>query len=153
MSMLLFYVGENCYAIDCNDIVCIVPKVLLKSIPYAMNDVVGILNFRGKAVPVVDFCRVIEQRETKAFLNSRIILVKDPHPGSTRILGILGEKVEEMIDLQPEQFSKQEFPLHHFPYLDKVYSDQKGIIQYIHIEEFFTFLSAEIFEGKESHGF
>mgnify|MGYP002789886631 CR=1 FL=1 len=151
MSMLLFYVGENRYAINCHHILRIIPKVTLKSVPYTMNYMVGFLNLGGKPVPVVDFCQLIEHRNAYPSMNSRIILIKDPQFESERILGILGEKVDEIIPLQAEQFSKTEFPLHYFPYLDKVYSDDKGIIQCVNILEFFRFLSVEIFKavGKE----
>jgi chemotaxis-related protein WspB len=149
--MLIFHVGENCYAIDTLHILRIIPKIELKSIPYAMNFVAGLLNLGGKPVPIIDFCQLIEQRETRSYLNSRIILIKDPRTDTERVLGILGEKIEEIIDLQPEQFTLTEFPLHYFPYLDKVYSDDKRMIQYINIAEFFHFLSAEIF--NEHHGF
>lgn len=151
MSMLLFYVGENCYAINCSNILRIVPKVNLKHIPYKVNYIAGILNLRGKAVPVIDFCQLIEQREAKFLLNSRIILVQDPRPKSEQVLGILGEKVDKIVDLRPEQFRQPEFSLPYFPYLDKIYSDNKGIVQYINIEEFFQHLSDEVFNevGKE----
>lgn len=155
MSILLFYVGDNRYAINCEDIVRIIPKVALKGVPYATNYMAGFLNLGGRPVPVVDFCQLIEQRETHFSLHSRIILVKDPEGDSERILGILGEKVDEIVNLYPEQFSKTEFPLHYFPYLDKVYSDDKGIIQHVNIVEFFRFLSAELFKaaGKDYYEF
>jgi chemotaxis-related protein WspB len=151
--MLLFYVGENRYAVNCSDILRIIPKITLKEVPYAVRYVAGFLNLAGKPIPVVDFCQLIEQREAKNSLNSRIILIKDVYSHSERVVGILGEKVGEIINLSPDQFSRTEFPLYHFPYLDRVYSDDQGIIQYINIVEFFRFLSAEIFKavGKEHH--
>ncbi len=149
MSMLLFYVGQNRYAIDCHDVLRIIPKVTLKSVPYGSNYLAGFFNFSGKPVPVVDFCQLIEHRDAHSSLLSRIILVKDPDFDSDRVLGILGERVDEILYLKVEQFSKTEFLLHHFPYLDRVYSDEKGMIQYINVVEFFRFLSAEIFKAAE----
>jgi chemotaxis signal transduction protein len=143
MSMLLFYTGENCFAIDTGSILRIVPKVLLKKIPYSAAYMAGILNLGGKSIQVIDFCQLIEQREARNFMLTRIILIKDPQPHSEKVVGILGEKVEEIMDLRPEQFSKTEFSLHPFPYLNKVYCDDKRIIHYINVEELFRFLQVE----------
>lgn len=153
--MLLFYVGENTYAIDSGSILRVVPKVILKRMPHAMKYIAGLLNLGGVSVPVVDFCQLIEHREARHSLHTRIILIKDPSPHSDRMVGILGEKVEEIIDLNSEQLSIIDFPLPSFPYLDKIYSDGKRVIQYVNVEEFFSFLATEIFKApeKEHEGF
>lgn len=152
MSMLLFYVGENRYVIENSFIVRIVPRVGLKKMPYMSSYVMGLLNIGGLPIPVVDFCQLIEQREAHCSLYSRIILIEDPH-SKGRIVGILGEKVGEIVDLQRSQFNKAGFYLHHFPYLDSIYSDSNGVIQHIDIEQLFHFLSTELFHvtGKQDH--
>lgn len=152
--MLLFYAGENRFSIDCSSILRIVPHVNLSHMPYEVPYLAGILMLAGKAIPVIDFCLMIEQRIAKPCLNTRIILLSDPRPGSDRIAGILGETVEQILDLQPHAFSKTEFYLHHFPFLDKGYSDSQGVIQLVNPEEFFRFLSDDLFHDsqKEPHG-
>ncbi len=147
MPLLLFYVGKNCYSIDNQYVLRIVPKVLLKKIPHAKDYLAGILNLRGKLIPVIDFCQLIEQRATQDFMHSRIILLQDTtNSDSERVVGILGEKVEEILNLKSELFNKTDFLPHHFPYLDKVYSDDKRFIQHLNVGEFFRFLSIEVFK-------
>lgn len=156
MSMLLFHVGENRYVIENRYILRIIPRVLLKKIPYAPSYIPGLLNFGGKPVPVVDFCLLVEQRETRFCMNSRIILMQDPTDESqARTIGLLGEEILEIVDLKRTQFENVEFNRQHFPYLDRVFSDQQGVIQYLNIEEFFHFLSKDLFQaaGKDHHGF
>lgn len=141
MSMLLFYVGDNRYAIDNRHVIQIVPRVLLKKIPNTPHFVAGSINFRGQFLPVIDFCQLIEQRNTQASLSSRIILLKESSSDNLPPLaGLLGEKVSEIIDLETDQFGKNEFYFLNLPYFDKSYSDDHGIILNVNIVEFFHFL-------------
>lgn len=151
MAMLLFYAGENRFLIDCSSILRVVPYVSLKKMPHEVPHMAGILILAGKAVPIVDFCQMIEHRQTSLCLDSRIILLNDPRPESKKIAGILGEKVDEIVNFPPDAFSKNEFYLHHFPFLDKGTSDPNGIIQSVNIEGFFQFLSEELFHEVD-HG-
>ena len=144
MAMLLFNVGDNRYAIDAQHVVRIIPQVLLKKMPYTILYMAGLLNMAGHPIPIVDFSQLIENRHTQFFLNSRIILVKDPQ-ASERCVGILAENVNDVVDLHPEQFNQSELYIQHYPYLDKNYSDESGIIQCLNVEAFFRFLSSEIF--------
>lgn len=149
MSLLLFYVGDNGYAIDSRYIIYIVPHVDLKKIPSMPSYFAGLLNLGGKAIPVVDFCQIIEQRPTRFLLSSRIMLVKDPRAHSELILGILGEKMKELIDVKKDEFKSTDFSSASFPYLNRVLSKNEEMIQYLDLELFFEFLAAEVFQRVE----
>lgn len=147
MSMLLFYVGKNGYAIDNRNVLCVVPKVTLKKTPGMPPVIAGLLNWRRKLIFIVDLCQCIEQRKTSSFLSSRIILVKDSHSNTEHLLGILGEKVGNILNLTSADFSPIEFSLVSFPYLNGIYHFDKDSIQYLDIEKFFHFVSADLFQA------
>ena len=153
MAMLLFYAGENRFAIDCSSILRVVPNVILEKVPDRSPFVAGVMALGGELIPVIDFCQIIEKRATHPFLNSRIILLRDFFSGTNRIVGLLGEKVEAIIDLHPNQFNQSESYLHQFPYLEKGYHDDRGIIHAINLREFFRFLSTTVFldSGTETY--
>lgn len=146
MSLLVFNVGENGYAIDSQYILRIVPYVELKKIPSMPFYFAGILNLGGQAIPVVDFCQFIEQRPARLLLSSRLMIVKDPHPESEFMLGIIGEQVRELIDIKKEEFTSTAFSPVSFPYLNRVLSRNEQMIQYLDLALFFKFLSAEVFQ-------
>ncbi len=148
MSMLLFYVGENRYAVDNQCIVKIIPRVFLKKMPYAPPYLAGLLNWEGKPIPIVNFCHLIEQREACEAFHTRIILIKAPH--DALYVGIMGEKVIDIANVKASQFSETGFYLSHFPYLSGVYNDQNGIIQKLDVAEFFKFLSVDFFPAIQS---
>lgn len=142
MAMLLFYVGTNRYAVDSKCIIKIVPQVFLEKMPSAPAYVAGFLNWLGLPIPVIDFSRLIEGRESRHAFHSRIMLLKDSISG--RHLGLLGEKVVDILDLSPHQFLTGSFYFSHYPYLAGIYNDDKGIIQRIDVEELFKFVSVEL---------
>lgn len=151
MSMLLFYVGENGYAIDSRYILRIVPQVELKKRPFMPFYIAGFLNLGGKAIPIIDFSQLIEQRATRPLLLSRIILLQILQSGSERILGVLGEKVKDLLPVELEEFSQADFSFAPFPYLSQILSTNHEVIQYLDVEKFFHFLSADLAAEKEDH--
>lgn len=147
MAVLLFCAGDNRFAIDCSAILRVVPSVILKDIPHHAHFVAGLMTLGGRPIPVIDFCQIIEKRAAHPFLSSRIIILKDTSCGADRYVGILGEKVDEIVDLHPKEFDQPEFYLLDLPFISKGFSDSKGVIHLINLKEFFSFLAAEVFHG------
>jgi chemotaxis-related protein WspB len=147
--MLLFYVSDNCYAVDSQYIVRVLPWVNLNKSSSTPNYVAGLLNFGGKTIPIVDFCQLIERRATPLLISSKIILVKDPKSIDEHIWGILGEKVTDLLDVRREEFQQKDFSGSSFPYINRIYNNDQQIIQYLDIEEFFRFLPQEKNAAKD----
>jgi len=147
MAMLLFSVGDNRYVLENRFIFRIIPHVILKNFPHASPYVLGLLNFTGTPIPIIDFCQLIEQRPAKEAFNSRIIILRDPDldVSQSPLFGLLAEKVTDILPLHSNQFMETGFYLHQFPYLIGAYSDHEGIIQKISFEKLFQYLSQELF--------
>lgn len=137
MSFLTFYVGKNRFAINSLDVYRIIPKVLLEQVSSTNRCMIGMLNLGDEFIPIIDFCQLIEQRNTLSLLNSRIILIENSIPGENlkHKIGILGEKVGEIISIEPEKLKKQDLSIPIFPYVDKVCSDEKGIIHCLNVKK------------------
>lgn len=140
--MLLFYVGQNCYAIDSQFIKHILPQANLQPIPNAVNYLTGLLCLREKFIPIVDFSELIEKRRASPAFHTRIIVLglKD----SGRLVGLIGEKVIEIRELTQSQFVEPTVQLKSVPFLDGFYSDDQGVIQHLNMEKFFAFLEVEL---------
>jgi chemotaxis-related protein WspB len=54
MLLLLFEIGNGRYALEVNQIIEIVPLVKFKKIPHSPDYVAGLMNYRGKGLPVID---------------------------------------------------------------------------------------------------
>ena len=134
--MLLFYVGKEIFACDSKPVVEVVPKVILKKIPHAPEFCAGLLNFGGIPVPVIDFCRLIENRPSGDSMHTRIILFKNPDSeNQTPVMGLIAEKVTETTDQETSSFMDSGIKIKEFPYLGGVYTINGKVTQLVLIDE------------------
>ncbi len=98
MLLLIFELEGGRYAIETSQIAEIVPLVKLKKIPLAPDYVAGLMNYRGKPVPVVDLRYLAEGKQSVEKFSTRIILL-NYQINQTReaILGLIAEQITETI--------------------------------------------------------
>ncbi|NOZ54205.1 MAG: hypothetical protein GXP08_13930 [Gammaproteobacteria bacterium] len=105
MLHLQFNVGENRYVLPAKEVIAVIPVVMLRSVPGSPNYVVGLLNYQGVSIPIVDVTRLLDGRKSDVRLSTRIILItllgfdKQQHK-----LGLLAEKVTEVMYLDDADF-------------------------------------------------
>ncbi len=134
MLLLLLRLGTDRYALDARQVVEVVPVVKLKRIPPAPPFVAGMFNYRGKLVPVIDLCQLVESRAARIVLSSRIIMVNYPVSGENHLLGLLAENATEVVRREDVQFLNADFEMPGSPYLGRVIPDADGLIQEIEVE-------------------
>jgi chemotaxis-related protein WspB len=93
---LLFYLGNECYALDADEVIEVIPAVNTRSVPHAPDYVAGLLNFRGRILPVLDMCQLTQKRACKQFLSTRIAVVDfADQEGRRHLVGLMAERVTE----------------------------------------------------------
>lgn len=96
MLILLFKIGNERYALDCNRIIEVVPLVLLKKIPRSPAHVAGLMNFRGKPVPVIDLTALLNAGRYEGKYSTRILIVDYPlGEKGAKTLGLIAGEVLE----------------------------------------------------------
>jgi len=133
--MLLFYVGNDLYALDSSQVVEIIPKVLLRKVYQVPEYIAGLFNYRGAIVPVIDLCQLIRKQPSRPFLSTRIIMVNYLEPNGVNCwLGLIAQRVTETLN-KPDVISVDTVPLlDEAPYLGEMIMDEKGLIQRIRLE-------------------
>src|SRR5436189_2213983 len=97
MLILTFRVGSEAFALDTQQVVEVTPWVHLRPIPHAPAYVVGLCQFRGDVVPVIDLARLLGPVLSEPRLNTRIIIVRLlTDEGGQRLLGLLAERVQDV---------------------------------------------------------
>jgi len=97
MLAVLFSLGERRYGLDSVLVERVIPSLPLRVVTSAPPAVVGVFDYQGQTVSVVDLVRLRTGRPAKAHLSTRIILVKYNDPaGQSRVLGLLAERVNEV---------------------------------------------------------
>jgi chemotaxis-related protein WspB len=159
MLLLTLTAGANRYAVDVTKVVELIPRVELWLIPHAPAFLAGLLDYRGKVVPVIDLGQLLDVGTCRDCLSTRIILVNDS-PGDhnrwnqdregsgeeTRearanrklapdLLGLIAEHVSDLTYVRPEQIIPAPVRLPQTPYLGPIAQTDQGIVQLIVVEK------------------
>ncbi len=134
MMMLLFKVNSGRYGLDVADVVELVPYVSMQSLPKAPEYIPGLMNYRGKIVPVVDLAMLINNSPVRQLMSSRIILIK-PVKSNRRYVGLLAENVTEIIRVTEDDFTDTGIDPESSAFVEKVVMHPDGLIQYVDISK------------------
>jgi chemotaxis-related protein WspB len=101
MLFLTFRVGDETYALDTADICEILPLLRVTRVPHAPSVIAGLVNYRGRSVPVVDLRELILGEPARAHISTRLILVRH----GQHLLGLIAERATEMMRREPASFA------------------------------------------------
>lgn len=137
MLLLLFELGQDRYALDAAQVAQVLPLVRIKRVPQAPAGVVGVFQFRGKPVPVVDLSLLALGRPAQQLLSTRIILVHYPDDhGGSHLLGLIAENATSTLRQDAAQFVPTGIANEAAPYLGAVAADGSlgGMVQRIDVK-------------------
>jgi len=139
MLMLLLSVGDDLYAIESAAVVEVIPRVSLRKVHHVPEYVAGLFQYRGAIVPVIDLCHLIRGTPSRFCLSTRIIMVSYPRLDRTpQYLGLVAEKITETFKKPQTELVNSGIRVKEAPYLGGILMNEKGIIQYIHLEKLFA---------------
>ncbi len=132
MLVLTFQVDQILYAVPVSQVIVVVPRVELREVPHAPRCFLGLLRYRGRAIPVIDLGLLMGRTACVDRLDTRILLVRTTL-GETGddLLGLLAEQVNELVNLDPSQSAMRTPRLLNAPYLGEVYETKTGLLQLI----------------------
>ncbi|MCX6878494.1 MAG: chemotaxis protein CheW [Verrucomicrobia bacterium] len=143
MLYLLMDAGPDTYALATASVVKVVPCAALKAAPGAPPAVVGILNFRGQPVPVLDCSLLLTGQPCPLCYSSRIILQTIHIDGRERMLGLLGENLTRVQSFEEGDFIEPGARAAEFPGAGRVAAHGDQWIQRLHPH---ALLTAEVWE-------
>ena len=139
MLFLMFQLGQDRYLLETGQVEAVLPLLATKHLPGAPKGITGAINYRGRAVPVVDLALLSLGRPAEPRLSTRIILLRYPSgPGSDDLLGLLVEQAVETIERNAADFTASGVEAGMPAYLGPVASDERGLIQWVRGEALLT---------------
>jgi chemotaxis-related protein WspB len=142
--LLLFYAGDERYALETKRVVEVVPLIALKKLHHAPEYVAGLFNYRGQIVPVIDLCLLIQGTPCRGHLSTRIIMVNylGSHVSNSsssehqpHLLGLMAERVTDTLNKAESDFVAPGIAVDTAPYLGEILTDEKGMIQFVRIDK------------------
>jgi len=147
MLYLLIDAGNDIYAVASASVVEVVPCAALKSAPSAPPAVAGILNFRGRPVPVVDCGILLAGSPSRIRYSTRIILENLVIGGCPRMIGLMGENVTGVRSFEESDFVEPGARAGGFPCAGRVAALGDRWVQRLHVE---SILTADVWESLEA---
>ena len=148
--LLCFSLGDERFALDTTMVKKVVPLVQLKKIPNSPAWVAGVMRYHGQIVPVIDLCALNLQRPAERRMSTRIILTDFvAHNGSNQMLGLLAEKVTEILQQNPDEFADTGIKTPLAPWLGGVSSNGENMIQLVTVAKLLTAEVQDLLFQKE----
>ena len=98
---ITFRLGDELFAIGVSQVREVLEIARITRVPTAPDYMRGVVNVRGKAIPVVDLRRRFGLAPAPDTLHTRIIVLE--LEGETTVLGGVADSVHDVIELEPDQ--------------------------------------------------
>ncbi len=98
---MTFKLGDELFAIDVNRVREVLEVMHITRVPTAPDYMRGVVNVRGKAIPVVDLRLRFGLPRTADTVHSRIVVMELELDGEGTVLGGIADSVHEVIELEP----------------------------------------------------
>ena len=103
-----------------------------RAIPHAPTHLLGLLPFRGRLIPVVDFNRLTGNLPADEILSTRVIVATIPvEGGEPRLLGIVAQKVNQIVRVAESEVLMADMSLPTASYLGMLVKVEEGLVQLV----------------------
>jgi purine-binding chemotaxis protein CheW len=99
---LTFQSANDTFAIDILDVKEIIEIEGITRVPMMPEFLCGIINLRGRVVPVIDLSKRLGRHTTVMTKKSCIVLVEVSHEEEQQIIGMLVDEVNEILEIDDE---------------------------------------------------
>lgn len=98
---ITFKLGDELFAINVSQVREVLEVTHITRVPTAPDYMRGVVNVRGKAIPVVDLRLRFGLSRTEDTVHSRIVVMELELAGEAIVLGGIADSVHEVIELEP----------------------------------------------------
>ena len=102
---ITFKMGDELFAIDVQYVREVIDLSPIARVPTAPAHLRGVVNVRGKAVPVVDLRRKLGLPDCPATVHSRILILELSGPRESYVIGGLADSVHDVIELSAKELA------------------------------------------------
>jgi purine-binding chemotaxis protein CheW len=102
---ITFKLGEELFAINVAQVREVLEISQITRVPTAPGYMRGVVNVRGRAIPVVDLRLKFGLPPVADTVNSRVVVMELELDGETTVVGGIADSVHEVIELEPSQIN------------------------------------------------
>ena len=102
IQYLTFYIGDEVFALEVLKIHEIIPYDYITHIPRMQSYVKGVMNIRGKIVPIISLNTRLELNIKLDYKKQSIIILSLPYDGEMSDIGVIVSKVDQVFTVNKE---------------------------------------------------
>ena len=102
-QFLTFTLNEEVYALEIGKVREVLDFTTAAKMPQTPDFMPGVINLRGKVVPLVDLRLKFALPGTEKAINTCIIITEVEVNGEAQVLGAMADSVQEVLCLEPEE--------------------------------------------------
>jgi purine-binding chemotaxis protein CheW len=102
---ITFKLGEELFAINVGQVREVLEIAQITRVPTAPGYMRGVVNVRGRAIPVVDLRMKFGLPKVADTVHSRVVVMELELDGETTVVGGIADSVHEVIELEPGQIN------------------------------------------------
>lgn len=106
IQVLTFLLDNEIYGTDISQIQEVLEYRKVTPVPRTPDFLLGVINLRGKVVPVVDLRRQFDMQVADNTVNTCIVIVDVMFDGEKNPMGILADAVKEVVELPLDHISQ-----------------------------------------------
>lgn len=126
-QFLTFMLSGQEYGLDALKVIEVINPVSVTNVPMADQSVIGIMNFRGEVIPLVDLAYLMNLEPSS--LSGKIIVITH----KDTMIGLMVDMVREIIS--PQNFIEaSELGEVQLPFLESVTQTQAGLVRLLDID-------------------
>jgi chemotaxis-related protein WspB len=131
---LLFQVRDEWYALDVKHVVEVLPLIKFKPAVHAPAGLLGVFNYHGSAVPLIDVSELIAGTPTAAKMSTRIILAHCPKDSGGAVhLGLMVQELMDTLRRTEADFIDSGAAVATSPHLGSITMDRARIIHRVEV--------------------
>ena len=151
---LTFRLGETSYAIGILKVQEIIGLLRITPVPGTPSHVRGVINLRGRVIPIVDLCQRFEMPAAPDTERTCIVITQVTGARGPATMGVVVEDVAQVVDLPPDRVEAvPEFGIHvRTDFLTGVARLEENVILLLDIDAVLSREDAELVSGLGDAG-
>ncbi len=133
-KIVVFSVDDRRFALYMQNVQRVIQAVDVVSIPRTPEYVLGIINYHGELLPVINIRKIFQLNEKDIDLNDKFMIVKS----SMRTISLWVDSIEDIIDIDEEDIVKSEKIMRGIKYVDGILKFENGMILLHDLDQFLT---------------
>ena len=102
---LTFFLGDEEYGLEIKFVKEIIKVLQITAVPHSENYLLGVINLRGKVVPIMDLGLKVSLPMCQPTDRSCIVVIEYEH----ELVGVLVDAISEVVDIKKDEFDKTTF--------------------------------------------